>query len=131
MPCDVVAISAIAGAGALGTAFDLRARRVPNPLTFGVALTGLVFADEHLTMLSPGAALAGLLFGLLLMLPGHVFGATHARAASLRLHRDRRGRSRRRSRRPPPAASPQSAGRRCDRRHRWRERRCSESRIRE
>lgn len=57
---------------------DLRTRRVPNALTFGIAALGLLLAGFHVTGSSVGAAMGGLLVGLLLMLPGHVIGATGA-----------------------------------------------------
>jgi prepilin peptidase CpaA len=57
---------------------DLRTRRVPNVLTFGVAALGLVLAGLQMSGASIGAALGGLVVGLLLMLPGHLFGATGA-----------------------------------------------------
>ena len=34
-------------------AIDLRVRRVPNPLTFGTALLGLLLAAIHVTAKSP------------------------------------------------------------------------------
>lgn len=67
----------VVGVGA-GACIDLRTRRVPNALTFGMGGLGLVLAGLHVTGLSLGAALGGLVVGLLLMLPGHVIGATGA-----------------------------------------------------
>ena len=57
---------------------DLRTRRVPNALTFGLGAIGFSLAGLQLTGLSVAAALGGLFVGLLLMLPGHVIGATGA-----------------------------------------------------
>ena len=51
---------------------------MPNPLTIGIALTGFTLALFHVTPLSVPAALAGFGIGLLLMLPGHIVGATGA-----------------------------------------------------
>ena len=67
----------IAGIG-LGAAIDLRTRRVPNPLTMGLAAIGVIYAASGIGGLSLGASLAGLALGLALMLPGHLFGATGA-----------------------------------------------------
>jgi prepilin peptidase CpaA len=69
---------AIAGGGGAGAIVDLWSRRVPNPLTLGVAVLGLTLAVLGRSGLSPMAAVAGLVVGLLLMLPGHVIGATGA-----------------------------------------------------
>jgi prepilin peptidase CpaA len=69
-------VSAVAGCGTSGAAVDLWARRVPNPLTLGIAALGLVLAATHVTGTGIGGALAGLLVGFLLMLPGYVIGAT-------------------------------------------------------
>jgi prepilin peptidase CpaA len=75
---DAVVVTAIAGGGGAGAIIDLRSRRVPNPLTLGVAALGLGLACLGLSGLSPMAAVAGFVVGLLLMLPGHVIGATGA-----------------------------------------------------
>ena len=69
-------MSAVAGCGTSGAAVDLWARRVPNPLTLGIALLGLVLAATHATGIGILGALAGLGVGLLLMLPSYVIGAT-------------------------------------------------------
>ena len=73
-----IVVSVVAGAGALSAGVDLYTRRVPNPLTFGVAFVGLVLAGIHATNVTLLGALAGLGVGLALMLPGHVVGATGA-----------------------------------------------------
>jgi len=68
----------VAGSGALGAAIDLRSRRVPNWLTLGITLIGLALATARLSGVSLGAAFAGFLLGLAVMLPGHLIGATGA-----------------------------------------------------
>jgi prepilin peptidase CpaA len=57
--------------------FDVRTRRIPNWLTgaIGGAGLGMAFGGGHVT---PVQAALGLLAGLLLMMPGHVIGATGA-----------------------------------------------------
>ena len=67
-----------AAGGGTAVAVDLRSRRVPNILTLGVAGIGLALAMMHLTRITPLQAAAGLGVGLLLMLPGHLIGATGA-----------------------------------------------------
>jgi len=57
---------------------DLWSRRVPNKLTLGLTVLGLTLAVLGLSGISPVAAVGGLVLGLLLMLPGHVVGATGA-----------------------------------------------------
>lgn len=55
---------------------DLYTRRVPNVLTLSAAGLGLIAAATGFGNLTIGAALAGFFVGLLLMLPGHLFGGT-------------------------------------------------------
>jgi prepilin peptidase CpaA len=71
-------VAAVAGSGALSTWIDMRTRRVPNRLTFSIAIAGLVVALAQLGAVTAPQALAGLAVGLALMLPGHVIGATGA-----------------------------------------------------
>jgi prepilin peptidase CpaA len=78
MPSDAVVLTAVAGGGGVSAIVDLWSRRVPNPLTLGVAALGVTLAGLGLSGLSPTAAVAGLAVGLLLMLPGHLIGATGA-----------------------------------------------------
>jgi prepilin peptidase CpaA len=59
----------------VGALIDLRTRRVPNPLTLGIAVTGLAFAALRLSGLSLAAAVLGLSVGVGLMLLPYVFGA--------------------------------------------------------
>ena len=56
---------------------DVRTRRIPNWLTAGIAAGGfgLAFGGGSVT---PAQAAFGLLTGLLLMMPGHLIGATGA-----------------------------------------------------
>jgi prepilin peptidase CpaA len=75
-PSEAVVVTAVAGSGGVSAVVDLRSRRVPNPLTLGVAALGLTLAALGLSGHSPMGAVAGLALGLLLMLPGHVIGAT-------------------------------------------------------
>jgi prepilin peptidase CpaA len=75
---EVLIVLAVAGGGAASTLVDLRTRRVPNWLTFGLAATGLALAASQVGPLGIGGAVGGLVVGLLLMLPGHFIGATGA-----------------------------------------------------
>src|SRR3712207_4324970 len=62
----------------IAAAVDMRSRRVPNLLTLPFAATGIACAAAGISGLSVRAALIGWALGLLLMLPGHVVGATGA-----------------------------------------------------
>jgi prepilin peptidase CpaA len=73
---DLLVIMLVVAAGIVAAVIDINTRRVPNGLTGGVALAGLLLAATGLGRISLAAALAGGLLGLLVMLPGHLFGAT-------------------------------------------------------
>ncbi len=75
---DPVVVAVVVVGVSAGAFIDLRTRRVPNVLTFGMAGLGIALAGLHVTSLSLSAALGGLIVGTLLMLPGHVIGATGA-----------------------------------------------------
>jgi prepilin peptidase CpaA len=75
---DPIVVCAVAASGFSAAAIDLRVRRVPNPLTFGTALLGLLLAALHVTAVGVPGAAAGMAIGLALMLPGHLFGGTGA-----------------------------------------------------
>jgi prepilin peptidase CpaA len=70
-----VLLAVVAG-GAAAAAIDLRTRRVPNALTLAIAATGLGLAAAGLGRVAVGAAIGGCVVGVMLMLPGHIFGAT-------------------------------------------------------
>lgn len=67
----------VLGVGA-GAFIDLRTRRVPNALTMTLATIGIACAAGGISGISVGASVLGLAFGLGLMLPGYLFGATGA-----------------------------------------------------
>ena len=71
-------VAAVALCGGAAATIDLRTRRVPNLLTASIAVFGLALAAWHVSGVTVAGALAGLALGLLLMLPGHLFGATGA-----------------------------------------------------
>jgi prepilin peptidase CpaA len=57
---------------------DLKTRRVPNALTLALTTTGIASAALGWSGISVKASLFGLAIGFLLMLPGHIIGATGA-----------------------------------------------------
>ena len=70
---------AVLAAGlAAAVVIDLRSRRIPNLLTATMALLGLGLAATGFSGVTLAAAVWGMVLGLLLMLPGHLFGATGA-----------------------------------------------------
>ena len=62
----------------IATVIDIRTRRIPNSVTASMAGVGLALAAAGLSGLSLPAAAAGFVLGLVLMLPGHMLGATGA-----------------------------------------------------
>ena len=64
----------------LGTAavIDIRHRRIPNVVCVATAIAGLTLATVGISGITVTSALAGLAYGFLMMLPGHVFRATGA-----------------------------------------------------
>jgi prepilin peptidase CpaA len=77
-PSDLIVIATVVAGTGTGAAIDLWTRRVPNPLTVGLATIGVVFAACGISSLTLAASLGGLALGLVLMLPGHMIGATGA-----------------------------------------------------
>ncbi len=61
-----------------GAVIDLRTRRIPNPVTIGAAALGVLLAATGVTRVGIAGSLLGFLLGMLLMLPGHLLGATGA-----------------------------------------------------
>lgn len=78
MPSNTIVLATLAAGVGGGALIDLRTRRIPNPLTVTLAATGIACAATGVSGLSVGASLAGFALGLLLMLPGHLVGATGA-----------------------------------------------------
>jgi prepilin peptidase CpaA len=72
------ALFVLAAGLAAATATDLRSRRIPNELTAVMAASGLGLSVTGVSGVSTAASLAGLVLGLLLMLPGYWLGATGA-----------------------------------------------------
>jgi prepilin peptidase CpaA len=60
------------------TVIDIRTRRIPNAITAGMAGAGFGLAAMGLSGMPLAAAALGLVLGLILMLPGHLLGATGA-----------------------------------------------------
>jgi len=71
-----MAVAVVALAGTALAIFDLRTRRIPNVATLAIAGAGVGLSLAGVSGHSVTGALAGLVVGLLLMLPGHALGAT-------------------------------------------------------
>jgi prepilin peptidase CpaA len=76
MSSDALALILVVTGAGTAAAIDLRTRRVPNVLTMSLAGAGVALAASGFGHITVGAAIGGGLLGLLLMLPGHFFGAT-------------------------------------------------------
>lgn len=57
---------------------DSARRKIPNVISLGTAATGVVLAATGVSGISLTSALLGFFLGFMLMLPGHVLGATGA-----------------------------------------------------
>src|SRR4029077_4209346 len=77
-PSDLIVFGTLAGGGFAAAAIDLRTRRGPHALTLALAAAGIVFAAAGIGRVTLLGAIAGMAAGLVLMLPGHLFGATGA-----------------------------------------------------
>lgn len=69
---------AVASSGGASALIDMQTRRVPNWLTAGITALGIGLAAAGWGRLTIAGALVGFGLGLLLMLPGHLVGATGA-----------------------------------------------------
>lgn len=78
LPVSSAAVAVLGVGLVAATVIDLRSRRIPNALTAGMAAAGFALAAAGVGGATLPAALAGSVFGLLLMLPGYALGATGA-----------------------------------------------------
>jgi prepilin peptidase CpaA len=74
----VVSLAVLTVSTGIATAVDLKHRRIPNVLSLATAVTGLALAAAGITGITLASSLVGLVLGVALMLPGHLFGATGA-----------------------------------------------------
>jgi prepilin peptidase CpaA len=75
---DLIVLAALTAGLGTAAVIDIRQRRIPNVVCVTTAAAGLVLATVGVNNITVTSALAGLAFGFLMMLPGHVFGATGA-----------------------------------------------------
>ena len=74
----VTSFIVLAAGLAAAVVIDMRSRRIPNWLTGSLMAVALAFAVTGVGAVTPGQAALGIAAGLLLMLPGHIIGATGA-----------------------------------------------------
>ena len=75
---QLVSLAVVTASTVIASAIDLKHRRIPNTLSLATAVTGVALAAAGLTGITLWSSLVGLGLGLVLMLPGHLFGATGA-----------------------------------------------------
>lgn len=68
----------VAAGVTIATVTDIRTRRIPNELTAAMAGLGIGLAAAGVSGLGLGFSVLGLFVGMLLMMPGHLLGATGA-----------------------------------------------------
>jgi prepilin peptidase CpaA len=73
---EAVTAIAVSSCSLAAAAIDLRTRHVPNLLTGATAAVGLALALTGAGRIGIAASLAGCVIGLVVMLPGYLFGAT-------------------------------------------------------
>jgi prepilin peptidase CpaA len=77
-PSDAYVLIAVAAGSATAAVIDLRTRRVPNAVTLSIATVGMAIAASGVGRVSVAAAIGGAVVGVLLLMPGHIFGGTGA-----------------------------------------------------
>jgi prepilin peptidase CpaA len=75
---DLVVLAALCAGLGTAAVIDIRHRRIPNVVCVATAAAGLTLSAVGVSSITVVSALVGLAFGFLVMLPGHVFGATGA-----------------------------------------------------
>jgi prepilin peptidase CpaA len=75
---DMLVFGVLSAGLGLAAAIDIKSRRIPNELSLSLACLGVVLAGTGASGISIAASLIGCVVAVLLMLPGHVLGATGA-----------------------------------------------------
>ena len=75
---QIITVAAVATGTGIACAHDVARRRIPNEVSLMFAVAGFALAAMGATGISLWSSIAGCVLGLVLMLPGHVFGATGA-----------------------------------------------------
>lgn len=77
-PADAWVVATLVGGTGSAAVIDILRRRIPNQLSLGLAAVGIALAASGISAVTLRASLAGFAVALVLMLPGHVLGATGA-----------------------------------------------------
>jgi prepilin peptidase CpaA len=75
---DAFVLSTVVVGAGTASVVDVCRRRIPNALSLGTAAAGVALAATGASGVTVASSLLGLALGCLLMLPGHVLGATGA-----------------------------------------------------
>ena len=75
---DAVVLTALCAGLGSAAIVDSAHRKIPNGISLGVTASGVVLAASGASGVFVGSSLLGFCLGFLLMLPGHVLGATGA-----------------------------------------------------
>jgi prepilin peptidase CpaA len=78
IPADAWVVATLVGGTGSAAAIDIARRRIPNAVSLGLAAVGIGLAASGVSGVTLRASVAGFFVALLLMLPGHVLGATGA-----------------------------------------------------
>ena len=75
---DGIVLAVLCAGGGTASAVDVASRRIPNPLCLAIAALGIVLAAAGVSGVTVWSSLLGFGMGLVMMLPGHILGATGA-----------------------------------------------------
>ena len=75
---DVVVFGSLCAGVGTAAVIDIRHRRIPNVVCATTAIAGITFAATGVSQITVASSAIGLVIGLVMMLPGHLFGATGA-----------------------------------------------------
>jgi len=75
---DAYVVAALVGGTGSAAVIDIKRRRIPNVVSLGLTAAGLALAASGASGVSLRASLVGFAVAFVLMLPGHVLGATGA-----------------------------------------------------
>ena len=75
---DAIVFATLCAGLGTGAVIDVRHRRIPNVVCLLMAAAGVGFAAMGVSRITLASSTMGLVIALVMMLPGHVFGATGA-----------------------------------------------------
>ena len=75
---DAYVVAALVSGTGSAAVIDIRSRRIPNAVSLGLAAAGVALAAAGVSGVTLRASLVGFAVAFVLMLPGHLLGATGA-----------------------------------------------------